>query len=62
MELFLIVLLIENNPKFPLNGVIPGWQEALQMMSVANGKFSSHLNLLKERGVGTIGPNSTSFG
>ena len=46
---------------FPLNGVIPGWQEALQMMSVgSNWKIFIPSELAYgESGAGAIGPNST---
>ena len=46
---------------FPLNGVIPGWQEALQMMSVGSKWkifIPSELGY-GESGAGAIGPNST---
>ena len=46
---------------FPLNGVIPGWQEALQMMSVGSKWkiFIPSELAYGESGAGTIGPNST---
>ena len=46
---------------FPLNGVIPGWQEALQMMSVGSKwkVFIPSELAYGESGAGTIGPNST---
>jgi FKBP-type peptidyl-prolyl cis-trans isomerase FklB len=46
---------------FPLNGVIKGWQEALQLMSVGDKwKISFPYNLAYgERGSGTIPPYST---
>jgi FKBP-type peptidyl-prolyl cis-trans isomerase FklB len=47
---------------FPVNGVIPGWQEALQMMKPgAKWKIFVPANLAYgERGAGaTIGPNAT---
>lgn len=47
---------------FPLNGVIPGWQEGLQLMSVgAKYRFFIPSNLAYgERGAGgMIGPNET---
>ena len=46
---------------FPLNGVIPGWQEALQMMSVGSKWkiFIPSELAYGESGAGAIGPNST---
>ena len=46
---------------FPLNGVIPGWQEALQMMSVGSKWkiFIPSELAYGESGSGAIGPNST---
>ena len=46
---------------FPLNGVIPGWQEALQMMSVGSKWkiFIPSELAYGESGTGAIGPNST---
>ena len=46
---------------FPLNGVIPGWQEALQMMSVGSKWkiFIPSELAYGENGAGAIGPNST---
>ena len=46
---------------FPLNGVIPGWQEALQMMSVGSKwkVFIPSELAYGESGAGAIGPNST---
>ena len=46
---------------FPLNGVIPGWQEALQMMSIGSKwKILIPCELAYgESGAGAIGPNST---
>ncbi|RPG53617.1 MAG: FKBP-type peptidyl-prolyl cis-trans isomerase [Flavobacteriales bacterium TMED84] len=46
---------------FPLNGVIPGWQEALQMMSVGSKWkiFIPSELAYAESGAGAIGPNST---
>ena len=46
---------------FPLNGVIPGWQEALQMMS-GGSKWKIFIPselAYGESGTGAIGPNST---
>ena len=45
---------------FPLNGVIPGWQEALQMMSVGSKWkiFIPSELAYGESGAGAIGPNS----
>ena len=51
-----------NQPAtFPLNGVIPGWQEALQMMSVGSKWkiFIPSELAYGESGTGAIGPNST---
>jgi FKBP-type peptidyl-prolyl cis-trans isomerase len=48
--------------QFPLNGVIPGWTEGVQLMSVGSKyKFYLPANLAYgERGAGgMIGPNST---
>ena len=46
---------------FPLNGVIPGWQEARQMMSVGSKWkiFIPSELAYGESGAGAIGPNST---
>ena len=46
---------------FPLNGVITGWQEALQMMSVGSKWkiFIPSELAYGESGAGAIGPNST---
>ena len=46
---------------FPLNGVIAGWQEALQMMSVGSKWkiFIPSELAYGESGAGAIGPNST---
>ena len=46
---------------FPLNGVIPGWQEALQMMSIGSKWkiFIPSELAYGESGTGAIGPNST---
>ena len=46
---------------FPLNGVIPGWQEALQMMSVGSKWkiFIPSELAYGDSGAGAIGPNST---
>ena len=46
---------------FPLNGVIPGWQEALQMMSIGSKWkiFIPSELAYGESGAGAIGPNST---
>ena len=46
---------------FPLNGVITGWQEALQMMSVGSKWkiFIPSELAYGESGTGAIGPNST---
>ena len=46
---------------FPLNGVIPGWQEALQMMSVGSKWkiFIPSELAYGESGAGAIPPNST---
>ena len=46
---------------FPLDGVIPGWQEALQMMSVGSKWkiFIPSELAYGESGAGVIGPNST---
>jgi len=46
---------------FPLNGVIQGWQEALQMMSVGSKWkiFIPSELAYGESGAGAIGPNST---
>ena len=46
---------------FPLDGVIPGWQEALQMMSVGSKWkiFIPSELAYGESGAGAIGPNST---
>ena len=46
---------------FPLNGVVPGWQEALQMMSVGSKWkiFIPSELAYGESGAGAIGPNST---
>ena len=46
---------------FPLNGVIAGWQEALQMMSVGSKWkiFIPSELAYGESGTGAIGPNST---
>ena len=46
---------------FPLDGVIPGWQEALQMMSVGSKWkiFIPSELAYGESGTGAIGPNST---
>ena len=46
---------------FPLNGVIPGWQEALQMMSVGSKWkiFIPSELAYGESGAGAISPNST---
>ena len=46
---------------FPLNGVIPGWQEALQMMSVGSKWkiFIPSELAYGESGAGAIGANST---
>ena len=46
---------------FPLSGVIPGWQEALQMMSVGSKWkiFIPSELAYGESGAGAIGPNST---
>ena len=46
---------------FPLSGVIPGWQEALQMMSVGSKWkiFIPSELAYGESGSGAIGPNST---
>jgi len=46
---------------FPLNGVITGWQEALQMMSVGSKWkiFIPSELAYAESGAGAIGPNST---
>ena len=46
---------------FPLNGVVPGWQEALQMMSVGSKWkiFIPSELAYGESGAGVIGPNST---
>ena len=46
---------------FPLNVVIPGWQEALQMMSVGSKWkiFIPSEIAYGESGAGAIGPNST---
>ena len=46
---------------FPLNGVIPGWQEALQMMSVGSKWkiFIPSELAYGESGAGAVGPNST---
>jgi FKBP-type peptidyl-prolyl cis-trans isomerase len=46
---------------FPLNGVIPGWTEGMQLMPVGSEfKFYIPAKLAYgERGPGTIGPNST---
>ena len=45
---------------FPLNGVIPGWQEALQMMSIGSKWkiFIPSELAYGESGAGAIGPNS----
>ena len=61
MVLFWTVLLTEKQPAtFPLNGVIKGWQEALQMMSVGSKwKIFIPSLLYGESGAGAIGPNST---
>ncbi len=46
---------------FPLNGVIPGWTEALQMMKVGSKwqLFLPSAIAYGERGAGRIGPNAT---
>ena len=46
---------------FPLSGVIPGWQEALQMMSIGSKWkiFIPSELAYGESGAGAIGPNST---
>ena len=63
MVLFLTVLLIKGQPAtFPVNGVIPGWVEALQLMKLgAKYKLFIPSNLAYgERGAGgAIGPNAT---
>jgi FKBP-type peptidyl-prolyl cis-trans isomerase FklB len=48
--------------EFPVNGVIPGWQEALQLMKVGDKwqLFVPSELAYGERGAGgKIGPNST---
>ena len=63
MVLYLIVLLKRGKPAtFPVNGVIPGWVEALQLMKPgAKYKLFIPSNLAYgERGAGgSIGPNAT---
>jgi FKBP-type peptidyl-prolyl cis-trans isomerase FklB len=46
---------------FPLNGVIPGWTEALQLMKVGSKwqLFLPAAIAYGERGAGRIGPNAT---
>ncbi|MEP6484290.1 MAG: FKBP-type peptidyl-prolyl cis-trans isomerase [Rudaea sp.] len=55
----------DHNPPgpatFPLNGVIPGWTEGMQLMPVGSEyKFFVPANLAyKDRGPNAIGPNAT---